>query len=417
MNKKIAQRIAFAFLLVALLGGFYLWFRKAEKDLGDVIGGSANTKDLIAAVKFEENGSQVVLIKPDGTLVPSPGYVEGTTEREPVWRPDGNRLFFAADRENGAFNIYRWNPSRNDVEQRTSGSRTKGNLSFGPPGTTSETGIMTAGGVVIEFNPRDGSTRQLLPPNANQRVATSEGEGAVSQFDALYQNLGSSFKSAKFGKDRNFVIAVMRRDGGEVLILQDMRPREIQGQKQIAPPIPIIAGERVDFDVAASGVVAVAVTDFQFVDRTNIPSEFIKNGVATPPYRHSLLFFDPEKPTEPATPVAISSTAENAAVRPRVSPDGLRVLAILGDIGETGQLTPKALLSVPLKRAGVQEAVPIAQGGILEAEWHPSGSKVVFTRRDGGQRMVYTVPADGGQPTPLTSGKGDFSHPIFSPQK
>ncbi|MFX9042746.1 hypothetical protein ABTN45_20195, partial [Acinetobacter baumannii] len=76
-----------------------------------------------------------VAIKPDGTIVESPDFVKGSRDRDAVWRPDGNRIFFSSDREEKAFNIYRWNLATNKVVRRTLGKIGKTDPSFSYLGT------------------------------------------------------------------------------------------------------------------------------------------------------------------------------------------------------------------------------------------------------------------------------------------
>ena len=84
-----------------------------------------------------------------------------------------------------------------------------------------ETGLMTAGGFVLEFDPKKGSTHQVLPPVGKERGSQEAEEGSASQFDEIYQRLGSSFREAKWLKGKEYVAAVMRREeGGEILIVQ-----------------------------------------------------------------------------------------------------------------------------------------------------------------------------------------------------
>lgn len=414
MNSKLTRHLVVGLFAIAVLFAAYEWFKGFSQD-PDL--GTARTSGYVAAIEYLPEGAQVVLFKEDGTKIPSPDYVKGATDRDPAWRPDGHRLFFASDREPQVVNIYRWNPATNKIEKRSLGRRGKGNIVFGPPGYQEPvaTAIITSGGIVLSYNPKDGSTKQLLPPVEEERSDTEEG-GSAGQFEALYERIGQSFREARWGQGRNSIVAVMRRDGGEVLVVQRMGfVKAEDGSSRILPPSVVAAGDRIDFDVSSDGRVAVAVLGFQFPDRNNIPPQFVKKGVATPPYRHALIAFDPDKPEEGLTTLALSPNDQGAMAKPRFSPDGQELLVLLGSFGDTGQFTAEQLARLPVKEGGVREGSSVVMGNVLEAEWHPKGEKIVFVKRDG-RRALFTVDRDGSNEKRLSGDQGDFGSPRFSPQ-
>src|SRR5688572_2014486 len=121
INQKATIRLAIGLLVIAgLIFAYQTWLNKGQ-DLGGV--GSEDTAGWLGAVEYLEDGrSQIMVFRPDGSTLRSPGYTPGTVEREFVWRPDGNQIFFSADRDRRAFNIYRWNLSLKAVEPMSLGT-------------------------------------------------------------------------------------------------------------------------------------------------------------------------------------------------------------------------------------------------------------------------------------------------------
>ena len=250
--------------------------------------GSVDSADWIVAVEQLPDGSRAVMFKADGEKVDSKGYESGTLDENPRWRPDGNRVFFVSNRENNQYNIYRWNPSKNVVVRKSLGNRSKSTPYYGPPDYPDllESGMIVSAGFVMEYNQRDGTLRQLLPPVGRERTVGDEGIGAAGQFDTLYRSIGSSFKDAKWGADRKSVYAVMRRDDkmDEVFVVILMVPIGVAQ----SGPIPLFAGKRIEFDVGPDGRAVVAVEGFAFPNETDVPEDFIKEGRALLPWRNCL---------------------------------------------------------------------------------------------------------------------------------
>lgn len=414
MNKNLAIRFAVGVGLIAVLVIAFQWFRSLQ---GDFDFGSADTSDWVLAVQRLDEGTQVVAIKPDGTIVPSPDYRPGAEDQEPVWRPDGNRIFFSSNRGGGAFDIYRWNPTSEKVEKRSTGSRSKGSLWCGPRGDAEANVnfLITAGGFVLEFDPKTASGRQVLPPTTKERVIGEEG-GASGQFDTLYRDLGKSFQQAQWGPGRKWIIAKMVKESGEeILVYQGMEPQMTDKGPQIAPPSPIAAGDQIDFDVSPNGEVAVSIQGFRWPGE--VPPDFIKDGKATTPYRNGLIVINPDAGSAPKTLSLFITKERQMLVSPRLSPDGKSVAVVAGTTDDQGSFKPASLVVLPVEERGIDRARPLSQGVIYEPSWHPTGTKLVFAKIDNeGKRSLFAVPADGGTEQNLTAGKGNFANPSFSPQ-
>ena len=155
-----------------------LWIVQTVKDVD--LPAEADTVGYIAAIQQTANGSQAVLIKPDGTIVPSQGYHDGAHDRDPVWRPDGNRVFFTSDRDQGQVNLYRWNPGSGKVERRTATQGSYTSLLYSAADPKGK-GLVARGGNIVQFDPVTGDTTPVLPnppKKADNNAQTSqEGEG------------------------------------------------------------------------------------------------------------------------------------------------------------------------------------------------------------------------------------------------
>jgi hypothetical protein len=279
MNKTIATRTIIGLFAIAALFLGYKWFEQVSKDPDF---GSTDTTDMVVAVEYLDEGSQVVLFDVNGKKTVAPGYVAGSNDVDPVWRPDGQRVIFAGTRQGSSNDIYRWNVATGKVESKLKGSRSASSPYFGPPGwpNLGDSVLVLVGGNVFDLNPIDQKTRQLLPPQGFENTA----EEAGSQLEALYEQLGTSFKSAKWGKDRKVLYTVMNRESDELFVVNIM---EKMGDTPVGP-IPVFAGQSIQFDVAPDGTVVVSVQGFEFPDETKIPAEMLVDGRAIKPYRNGL---------------------------------------------------------------------------------------------------------------------------------
>ena len=406
---KIVQRLlvrtaGFLFALAIIFGG-YRWATEQKGDF-DRGGDSAG---LVAAIRRQGDGQQAVLIRPDGKIVTTKSWHEGATDREPVWAPDGRFLYFCSDREESTFHVLRWNPEKDDAEARTTGRTSRSNPTFSP-GDTGETLLIVSGGAVRELDPRTRKTPQILPP-ANAEIAQSSGDesGTEGSFNAIYGSLGKSFRIARYLLDKRYIAAVMRRDEGELLVLQDLKP---VGDK-VPKPRAIVAGDHIEFDVnPKDGSVVFSVQNFRWPEIGAVPEQYRKGNRITYPFRNAVGIVDPVQ----TTPGIVVATPDDKAAfgSPRISPDGNRILLIQGAL-EEGSLRPAALLTLPYRPGGIRQASPLVQGDVYEPSWSPDGKTVAFAKRVGGKRDIYTITAEGASETNLTKGQGDFATPLFSP--
>ncbi len=404
--QTLLKRTAIVLAGFAAIFGGLRWMQSRQ---GDYDNGGDST-GMIAAVQLEANGQKAVLIKPDGTVVSTKSWKDGATDREPVWSPDGKFLFFCSDRQNNTFNVFRWNPQTDDAQTRTEKGGSRSNPTFAP-GQTDDDPLIVMGGFVRQLDPSTGKTPQILPP-VNAEIAQSgagdeEGtEGSLS----VYGTLGKSFRVARYLPDKRGIVAVLRRDEGESLILQDMTPG---ANGKLSKPRPIVAGDHVDFDIdPTSGTIAFTVQNFRWPDPATVPEQFRKGSRLTVPFRNMVGLLDASKGQQVI--VAAAPDDRVGFGSPRVSPDGTRLLLLQGRM-EDGSLRPETLLTLPMREAGIQQASNLVKGEVYEPTWSPDSKRVAYAKRIGGKRDLFTMSADGTDEKSLTNGKGDFTTPLFSP--
>jgi len=417
--RKLIVRTLILLVILGTLFGGYQW---AQQQKGDFDLAPAVTADMVAAVQYLPEGQRAVVVKADGSMVENAGYNPGDIDRDLAWKPDGNRLFFVSDRGTDAlkkvksFNIYRWNPVTNAAPvQRTVGTRGRSNPAFPdePGEDQNQSALITSSGFVLEFDAKEQSTRQVLPPLTRSATVTNaeEGSASTSQFSGAYGSLGNSFRIAKWSRNKRFIFAVMRRDEGEIFIIQDLQDKD----GIFPPPQPIAAGDRIDFAISPKdGRAFYTVSGFQWPDPAKAPKEYRKGNVVTVPYRHAVGIIDPEK--GPEGPVGISTNDGLAFSAPKISPDGSEIALILGNYKD-GALEGKQLMLTPAKPAGGQASALLVPGEVFEPAWHPNGKSLVYIKRNkAGKRAIFSINKDGTNEKDLTGDKGDFGFPMFSPQ-
>ena len=405
--QKLLKRTAFFLIVLAILFGVFRWVQAKGGDYDS----GGESKGMMAAIRMEPEGQQAVLIGPDGTVKGTKSWKSGVTDREPVWSPDGRYLFFCSDREDATFNVFRWNPQKDDAESRTIGHTSRSAPTFAPD-DTGETMLVVAGGNVRELEPKTKKSPQVLPPTNAEIAQSGEGDesGTEGAFAAIYGDLGKSFRLARYLPGRRYIAAVMRRDEGEVFVIQDLQ--DVGGK--LPKPQALAAGDRIDFDVDPKGQVVFSVQNFRWPDPKAVPEGFRRNNRITTPFRNMVALVDPAAKTQVV--VAASADDKNGFGSPRLAPDGSRFLLVAGAVRE-GALDPAALLTVPARPQGISQASVLTRGDVHEPSWSADGTKIAYAKRAGGKRDLFTMGSDGTNETNLTKGQGDFATPLFSPMK
>ena len=413
---RVQKRAIFFIITIAVVIFGYSWLKEYLQDPYDK---PSDTRDMIAAVKQTDSGSQLVMLKEDGTETPCPGYEAGKIDKAPVWRPDGNVVAFLSDRGGGAFMVHRWSIGADQQEPRTAGTRSFTSAYFGPFGNEVKDLLVTQGGQVFAVNLRENTSRTVLPPKDAQMAGGGDEGGNVSSFQAKYDKYGTSFKEAKWFGDHSVIVAVMKREEGEVLIVQSRATLKApDGSERTPDPMPIVAAEKIDFDVSEDGTLVASIFGFQFIDQDNIPNDFIKDGKVTPPFKHGVAWAKlldlMEKKDNANGYLVLSQDDKIAFARPRIAPGGQELLLLAGR-SDNDQFVPSGMVRMPIKENGGAEGSIVKPGVIMAADWHPKGEKIVFIERLNNKSGVYTVSAVG-QELKKISDSADFLNAAFSPQ-
>jgi len=412
---KILQARALRTLFVVLIvgGGMFglRWYFQHSKDTTEAFSGTVNSADQVLAIETEKEGQKVVVFDTTGKKIEQGGEKAGTNDRDPVWRPDGNRIFFVSDRSGKGFQVYRWVPTANqEAEVRSQGSIGKSNPTF--PADSSDPKaemLLVSGGFVNEYDPSEVKGHQILPPVSQVTAAggsDDEGSGGSGgQFSQLYSQFGDSFRLARWCAANDAIAAVMRSDRGESLIVQ---PLPKNGEK-VPPPIPLASGDRIDFDVSPKdGSIAFIVQNYRWTSASPVPKE-----------RRFLHCVGMWKPGT-STPVVIAQGLDDKSsfASPAISPAGDKVLMTVGPFDRaSGSMTPTALVTMPLVENAAASAAKLVDGEVYEPSWGPKGDKIAYAKRGAnGSRAIYIIGADGAGEHTLSGDTGSYSFPKFSPQ-
>lgn len=377
-----------------------------------------------------EDGQQVVLIDPKGNITKSPDYVEGASDQNPVWSPDGQRVYFNSDRVDLESHMFRWNPARNLVERRTIDKRTKTEITFDQAADAAGefTALLVSGGTVLIVAPQTLRYLQIMPPGGTDKGG--EGNGESSLFQQVYDSLGyKSVKYARWSKDREYLMIVIKRDdGSEVLVAQKTEPvagSELPGARKISltpetAPLPIVVGDRIEFDVSpVSGDVVYAVLGFQLPSMDNVPPQFKDHGVVKLPFRHIVGIYHPGDPgifsdSETARAfIVLSDKDEFSFSQPKVSPDGTKVACQVGPYEGAGIMQPHNIVLLEAKPKGSQETLVNSKS--LDISWHPNSKSLLFTAEAEGYRSIFSVDIATKKVDKITGPNQSFSGPIWSP--
>lgn len=373
---------------------------------------SAETKATLAALKVHEDGQQAVLIKPDGAVVLSPGYKIGASDRDLIWRPDGNRLTFVSDRE-GSGHVFRWNPAANRVERRSIATGSYNEPTYlGSDRESNARPIAVYGGEkIVEFDPVAGVLSPILPPSSDAGSTGEAEEGRTGWLErSAYGRFGSNFRKAQFVGGRRWLAMVMRGERGETLVLQDLEP--VDGQ--LKPPAGVAAGDHVEFIVnPLAGEIIFCVQAFRVPDLSAVPKELIKDGKVKLPNRHMVGVLNPESARANLTLIA-SENDKIAFGSPALSADGSKLALTAGPYDRDGHLTVSQIIVLALGMEVGSSPSVIRQGDAHGLTWNPDGKSMAFVTRDG-KAGIHLIDADGSNERTLV--EGSFRQPQYSPQQ
>ncbi len=425
--RKRVVRLTVGVVLIATLVYLFIQFVSGARSADP---GDFQSAGFIAATQEVGDGEQVVLIDPKGEIVKSPGYTDDATDQPPVWSPDGQRLYFASDRENDESHLFRWNPARQLVERRSVDKRAKSWIYFDDePSNPRPTLMMGASGTVMIVEPRVPHSRQIMPPRGKSEGSSSGESGATGVFEQTYSGIGTSVKMARWSADRSYILAVMRRDDGEILVAQktfkDDHPVDLTDTWKVdvtKPPTLVIAGDRVDFDInKKTGKVVYACQNFKFPDPAMIPPEMKQNGRVMLPFRHVLGIFSPgdggmyEVSPTAQNFIAVTEDDKFCFAVPVLSPDGSQVVCQMGDYRGAGVVQVHNLVLMPVEVGGGQQSRTLVSDPVIDVSWHPNGQSILFSADANGERSIFSIKTDKTDLKNLTKGKGKFRGAVWSP--
>lgn len=176
-------------------------------------------------------------------------------------------------------------------------------------------------------------------------------------------------------------------------------------------PAPIFAGDRVEFDTGGNGTCVAAIRGFQFVDPSNVPEEFLKDGKAVPPYRNAVMLIP-----ESGQPAMIFTNPDDkvAFSQPKLSNDGKNCAMVVGKI-ENGDLIPEGLIVFPAEPTGASKVLKLVDGNISSLSWSADGNNIAFLLSEEGHRVIYTIGKDGRGLRRVSEPGKDYRTPLFSP--
>lgn len=397
-------------ILAVLCYGFY-WFLGTKGDFQL----ASDTSKMIAALQQKESGSEAVVIEGEGKVKPASGYAEGNSDRDLAWDPQGNRLFFISDRRENGFHIFRWDPQRDNLDQKSIDRASRSELFFDAEdkGVGDLVGLVIVRGTVQEFTPKTAKSQQVMPPT--KRSAGGE-EGSVGNFEMMYKRFGQSFKAARWFHQRRYIAAVMRReDKGEALIVQDM---EGDGKGNVRPPQLLFNAQKIDLAVnPKTGDLVFSIVDaLPFYDEEGKVLKGSDGKEIVVPFAHGI-FHTMEKDGKLSfEPIGIVKEKEICFSSPVVAPDGNTVMFLVAKYLGEGNMDIQSLDVCPLVSNGMQGHTPLVNGNITDPTFSPDSRKIAYIKQDGGHQAVFIANNDGSDAKNLTGSTGDYATPVFSPQ-
>lgn len=418
LSKRKTRSLVLVLILVIAFAAIS-WYFKNRNDIANF--GTADTVGMVAAVEYLDDGQRVVAFDAKGTKIePGGSNKPGIVERDPAWQPDGQRLFYVSNRSGTrGSQIFRWTPTANsEPSERSLGSLGKTDPTFSAEQVPDQNAylLMVSGGFVLEFDPKDNKSRQLLPPVAGEvptsSADTEEGGGQEGQFSALYHDLGESFRTAEWCAQKQAVVAVMRRDHGEVLIVQQL-PKP--GEKPQRPMV-LVNAEHIDFDVSPKdGTIAFSAENIILPpDQEKAAADALKKNPHAR-VRHTLGFF---KVGDHVHIIAQSPDDQLAFGAVAISPVGDRVLTVVGAYDhDSTSVTSKELVAFPLSEGSGAAGSVIVRGQATDPSWGPGASQIAYIKKtESGKRAIFVINADGTNDHNISGDKNDYAQPRFSPQ-
>ncbi len=379
------------------------------------------SRGMIAALKnSEEGGTHLVILTREGVARELPAT--GTTDHDVTWDPKGRRILFISNRTtDGSFQVFEWKPDRENAPvQITPNGASRSRLWRSANGKFL---LITTRGEVFQIEyPRRLFRRVFPPSNQPDPFAGTEQELRQMHTHTTAEDLhlerwrqlqeaieGETFTEGQVDATGAYFAGVYKTATGYAVVMHQLQAMDVFPQ---AP----WGGKNIEIALHPQRPeIIVAIQDFQFPNRAQIPRELIQpDGSVKRPFRNALLWGSvPDMLTGRSAGAIIfsSESGDEAWASPVFAPDGER-FAIIHLKKHGGQWIRDGLYVVNLSSQGGTSIVQVAEGEVYDPAWSPDSERLAFVR----QGDVFVVERTGGGEENLTRGTGSFRSPVFSPQ-
>lgn len=420
INQKLVLRTAVGLLALAVFIFAFQYLRGKKGDIADI--GTVNSVGWVAAVEQQPDGSQVVYFDNEGNVHRSPGHTKGSSEDHPVWRPDGNRIYFSSDRENSIYQIYRWNLANGNVENRAPSRVARTSPEVDPFDANSLLFIQS--GLGYKLDVAAAKAIRVFPPVETSRQGgqpDDNGEGGTLKIDydlvARYR-----LRQVKW-LDKNWLLGIQRLETGEALVAQST---ELRDDDTMQPYVVLVTGAKIVFDIVPeTGEIFCGVAGYRLNDTEpdEVRQSFLKGAKMDLPFTYALLrggLEDYAKGIRGLTRehILVASKKNDEAISSvAVSPDSKWVAVCRAQADPAVVVRPTALAVFPVERSS-GPAQGLLEGPVYDPSWSPDSNKIVFAMPEGeADRLIYTISRTGGTPARVSPDHGVYSVPQMSPQK
>jgi TolB protein len=410
---------------LALVAAYWQW-RIGYGITGNVRHIDFNTRDYIAFVRQAEGRSDIYVVRADGEdlrqLTDDKAY-----ERAPAWSPDGKRICYAAQAEEGTGLTYQlFLLGEGSPRQATTGSIDKDLPSWRSDGKKI---AYLSGGAIKTMNPNGEDTEQIYPRPT--RSTSKGGEDDAASSEVMAKMLSSPINHYRFSPDGKSIAARQETEGENAPAIGQQRWWEKQsndGDAQpsalIAEPESVIVLPSVSSDakpfLAGDGGAQKVFYDW-FFDSARMALSF-----NTRRFDSVLFIIRTDDRLLPKKVLLFSRAMLIAVENIAVSPDGTKVAFELWklDSEESRTLLGIAVIPTDLQEVlKIESAADIAKipliirGDAHQPKWSPDGTRLLYWKSGTGGRDLWVCRADGSNPVNITKGVGDNSDAVWSPLK
>jgi TolB protein len=385
-----------------------------------------NTRDYIAFVRQTEGRSDIYVVRADGEdqrqLTDDKGY-----ERAPAWSPDGKRICYSAQTEEGTGLTYQlFMLGEGTPRQATTGSIDKDMPRWRNDGKMI---AFLSGGAIKTMNPNGEDIEQIYPRPT--RSASKAGEEDPANSEVMANMLSSPINHYRFSPNGMAMAARQETEGENAPAIGQQRWWEKQGNTDdpqssaiIAEPesvivLPSISGDVKPF-LAGDGGAQKVYYDW-FFDSARMGLSF-----NTRRFESVVFIIRTDDRLLPKQVLLFSRAMLIAVEHLAVSPDGSKVAFELWkqDSAENRTMLGIAVLPTDGKEIlRIESAADIAKiplpikGEAHQPQWSPDSSRLLYWKSSPKGRDIWVSRSDGTNPVNITKGQGDNSDAVWSPLK